>query len=113
MKKALRPTPESETEDLLPQELLRVEKELVLYGFFTPKNKTNRRAREKVIRFTRENPEGGKPLGVEIRIIAGGTYGLPTVADQDKWLALQSIIRKKLLGGESINPVAFRSSEIL
>ena len=107
------PATESEAPDLLPHELLRVEKELVLYGFFSPKNKTNKKAREKVIRGLRENPDGGPPLEVEVRIIAGGTYGLPTVADQDKYLALQSIIQRKLRENESINPVAFKSSEIL
>jgi hypothetical protein len=105
---------ENEESDLFPPDLLRVEKELFPLGFFTPKKKTNKQAREKVIRFTRRNPEkGGRPLEVEIRIIAGGTYGLPTVADQDKYMALQAIIQRKLRRRESINPVTFKSVEIL
>jgi hypothetical protein len=105
---------DSSSNELYPPDVLRVERELVLLGFFTPKNKSNKQAREKVIRLTRPNADrSGPPLDVEIRIIAGGSYGLPTVADQDKYLALQSIIQRKLRAGEEINPVSFRSSEIL
>lgn len=105
---------DSDDADNYPSDLLRLERELVLFGFFTPKKKTNKLMREKVIRFERRRrPEDNKVHDVEIRIIAGGTYGLPTVADQDKYLALQSIIQRKLLAGESINPVTFNSVDIL
>jgi Replication initiator protein A len=96
------------------REFVRVEKNLGTIGFFTPsKSRSQGELREKVIRFKREI--GGKTVVAEATIIPSVTLGLPTTADQDKYLAFQKIVneRRTQQGGEISNPVRFTSSELL
>jgi hypothetical protein len=96
------------------REFVRVEKNLGTIGFFTPsKSRSQGELREKVIRFKRE--VGGKTIVAEATIIPSVTLGLPTTADQDKYLAFQKIVndRRTQQGGEISNPVRFTSSELL
>src|SRR6476620_10660988 len=95
------------------REFVRVEKNLGTIGFFTPsKSRSQGELREKVIRFKRE--VGGKTVVAEATIIPSINLGLPTTADQDKYLAFQKIVndRRAQQGGEICNPVRFTSSEL-
>jgi Replication initiator protein A len=83
-------------------------------GFFTPsKSRSQGELREKVIRFKRD--VGGKTVVAEATIIPSVPLGLPTTADQDKYLAFQKIVndRRAQQGGLVSNPVKFTSSELL
>lgn len=96
------------------REFVRVEKNLGTIGFFTPsKSRAQGELREKIIRFKRE--VNGKTVVAEATIIPSVTLGLPTTADQDKYLAFQKIVndRRNQQGGEISNPVQFTSSELL
>jgi hypothetical protein len=93
---------------------VRIEKNLSTMGFFTPsKSRSQGEIREKVIRVKRE--VGGKMVVAEATIIPSVTFGLPTTADQDKYLAFQKIVndRRMQQGGVISNPVRFSSSELL
>jgi hypothetical protein len=105
--------PETEPTTVV-REFVRVEKNLGTIGFFTPsKSRSQGELREKVIRFKRE--VDGKIIVAEATIIPSVTLGLPTTADQDKYLAFQKIVNDRRIqqGGEISNPVRFTSSELL
>lgn len=104
----------AEASAVLIRDFVRVEKNLGTIGFFTPsKSRSKGELREKVIRFKRD--VGGKTIVAEATIIPSVTLGLPTTADQDKYLAFQKIVneRRTQQGGEISNPVRFTSSELL
>ena len=96
------------------RDFVRVEKNLGTIGFFTPsKSRSQGELREKILRFKRE--VGGKIVVAEATIIPSVTLGLPTTADQDKYLAFQKIVNNRRVqqGGEISNPVRFTSTELL
>jgi len=104
----------SEVATLAVRDFVRVEKNLSTMGFFTPsKSRAQGELREKVIRFKRD--VGGKTIVAEATIIPSVPLGLPTTADQDKYLAFQKIVndRRMQQGGVVANPVRFTSSELL
>jgi len=90
-----------------------VEKNVTSLGFFTPSRSRGKlEVREKSIRFRRE--ENGRVIETTARILPSAKYGLPTTADQDKFLALQKIINDmRLRRGRVDNPVSFTSKEML
>ena len=56
----------------------------------------------------------GKRLQAKATIIPGANFGLPTTADQDKYIALQKIVMdSKKRYGEVRNPISFSSAELL
>lgn len=93
--------------------LVDVEKNVTSLGFFTPSRSRGKvEVREKSIRFRRE--ENGKVIETTARILPSARYGLPTTADQDKFLALQKIISEiRARRGRVENPVSFTSKEML
>jgi hypothetical protein len=109
-----RNSPASDVTTGVVRDFVRVEKNLSTMGFFTPsKSRAQGELREKVIRFKREL--GGKMIVAEASIIPSVTLGLPTTADQDKYLAFQKIVndRRAKQGGVISNPVRFTSTELL
>jgi hypothetical protein len=104
----------SETNAIAMREFVRIEKNLSTMGFFTPsKSRAQAELKEKVIRLKRD--VGGKTIIAEATIIPAVPLGLPTTADQDKYLAFQKIVndRRVQQGGVVSNPVKFTSSELL
>lgn len=96
------------------REIARLEKNLMALGFFSPsKSRGKREIREKVIRVKRE--VDGRLVEAEAKIIPSVSYGLPTTADQDKYLAFQKIVQdiRRLQGGQITNPVPFQSNQLL
>jgi hypothetical protein len=95
------------------RDFVRVEKNLSTMGFFTPsKSRSKSELREKVIRVRRE--VAGKVIVAEATIIPSVPLGLPTTADQDKYLAFQKIVNEqRSRQGVVANPVRFTSSELL
>lgn len=93
-------------------EFVRMEKNIAAFGFFTPTSKRAKDAPPKVIKFS-QVIEGNR---AEAKVtIAGNTlYGMPTTADQDKYLAFQKILERiKREKGKIENPIAFTSAELL
>jgi hypothetical protein len=94
-------------------EFIRVEKDVITIGFFTPTSKELKKTRVKTVPFTQAVP-GGHPVEVVIRIVTGGDYGLPGTADLDKWLAFQRHVGNLLKrDGVVTNPISFTSWELL
>jgi hypothetical protein len=89
-----------------------IEKNLASLGYFTPSNKRVRTQTTKTVTFTKI--VDGKRLQAKATIIPGATFGLPTTADQDKYIALQKIVMdSKKRHGSVRNPIAFSSAELL
>lgn len=98
---------------LVPQDFVKVEKNLSSLGFFTPsKSRGKVEVREKTIRFKREVE--GKVVEAEATILPSAKYGLPITADQDKYLAFQKIVNDiRQRDGKVVNPIGFSSTELL
>ena len=77
-------------QSLLPQRIVRIEKNLNSLGFFSSTASTGKRKNEKVISFVRELP-GGIKTEAKATILAT-SRGLPNTADLDKYLAFQLIV---------------------
>jgi hypothetical protein len=93
-------------------EIVAVEKNLASLGYFTPSNKRVRTQTTKTVAFTKI--VDGQRLQAKATIIPGATFGLPTTADQDKYIALQKIVTDfKKHHGEVRNPIGFSSAELL
>jgi len=89
-----------------------IEKNLASLGYFTPSNKRVKTQTTKTVTFTKI--VDGKKLQAKATIIPGTTVGLPTTADQDKYIALQKIVMdSKRRYGEVRNPIGFSSAELL
>lgn len=103
---------ESET-GRLSESVVEVERNVTSLGFFTPSRSRGKvDSREKRITFRRE--ENGTVVETTARILPSAKYGLPTTADQDKFLAFQKIISDmRLREGRVQNPVGFTSKQLL
>ena len=94
-------------------EFIRVEKDLISIGFFSPTSKALKSTRVKTVRFSRADAEGRR-IETSIRIVTGGDYGLPGTGDLDKWFAFQRHVHEILKReGAVTNPITFTSWELL
>src|SRR5579862_5237153 len=94
------------------KEIVRVEKNLNTFGFFTPSSKRLRSSSKRVALQVRT--EDGRRIQAKATIFPVAEFGLPTTADQDKYFAFQKIleqIRKK--NGIITNPVRFSSAAMI
>jgi hypothetical protein len=89
-----------------------VEANLASLGFFSATTKVMKDAKSKVITFSRAG-EGGKRGLVKVTIFPSAVHGLPTTADQDKWIAFLKIVERQRRCGIVTNPVGFTSAEML
>jgi Replication initiator protein A len=95
------------------REIVRIEKNLNTFGFFTPSHKRLSSLDEKIVRiFVREN--GGQRVEAKATILPSAKLGLPITADQDKYYAFQRIMEEDLREkGQITNPVCFTSARML
>ncbi len=94
-------------------EIVRVEKNLNSFGFFTPSHKRLEGVTEKTVTVFVRN-QGGQRSEARATILPNAKLGLPTTADQDKYYAFQKIvedIRRRI--GRVNNPVGFTSAQML
>ena len=93
--------------------VIRIEKNLSTLGYFTPsKSRGKGPLTQKKIQVKRE--VNGKLVVAEAAIVPSVEYGLPSTADQDKYLAFQKIVNDmRNERGVVSNPVSFSSSDIL
>jgi len=98
--------------ELTEQEFVKAEKSLIEFGFFSPVKSKKESQSKKVIPVNRI--ENGNKVEATATILPSAEYGRPTIADQDKYLALQKLIVEKYKKhGEVKNPIVFSSSELL
>lgn len=88
-----------------------VDKNLASLGFFTPSSHRIKREKAKVVRFTKAI--NGEKVDVSATIVPSALHGLPITADQDKFLALQELLRLQRASTEVVNPVRFSSAALL
>lgn len=94
------------------REIVRVEKNLNTFGFFTPSSKRLRAQSKRVELQVRTSD--GRRVQAKATIFPAAQLGLPTTADQDKYFAFQKIldgIRKR--DGVVTNPVRFSSATLI
>lgn len=90
---------------------VKIEKDLIALGFFTPSSKKIRGAKKKTIAYSRV--VNGKKVDGFLHIIPSAEYGLPITADLDKYLAIKQLIRDlNPEGGVITNPTIVSSAEI-
>jgi len=90
----------------------KVEKSLISLGFFTPSSRRIKDQKIKTISFTRT--VDGKKVEATAEFHPSPIFGLPITADQDKFLALHSMITNILMvEGEIKNPIRFTSADLL
>jgi hypothetical protein len=103
-----------ETQDIAisKPDFVRMEKNIAAFGFFTPTSKRVKNTPPKIIKFTQT--VDGNRVEAKVTIAGNVLYGMPTTADQDKYLAFQKILeRVKRENGTVVNPIIFSSSELL
>jgi hypothetical protein len=95
------------------RDIVRVEKNLNTFGFFTPLHKRTEKIREKRVTILVREHEGQRAEAYAT-ILPSAKLGLPTTADQDKFYAFQKLLdHTRRRNGSISNPVAFTSSELL
>lgn len=110
--KTLAVTPASNDQSLTEPEFVRMEKNIAAFGFFTPTSKRSKGTPPKIIQFTQIID--GNRAEAKVTIAGNTLYGMPTTADQDKYLAFQKILERiKREKGKIENPIAFTSAELL
>ena len=109
-----RPNPQP---SLLPappttREIVRVEKNLNTFGFFTPSSKRLRVKSKSVALQMRT--DDGRQMEARATIFPAAELGLPTTADQDKYFAFQKIVERiRKRDGAVQNPVRFSSAMLI
>lgn len=97
---------------LTEPEFVRMEKNIAAFGFFTPTSKRSKGTPPKIIKFSQVID--GNRAEAKVTIAGNTLYGMPTTADQDKYLAFQKILERiKREKGKIENPIAFTSAELL
>ena len=99
-------------QSLTEPEFVRMEKNIAAFGFFTPTSKRSKGTPPKIIQFARIID--GNRAEAKVTIAGNTLYGMPTTADQDKYLAFQKILERiKKENGKIENPISFTSAELL
>lgn len=99
-------------QSLTEPEFVRMEKNIAAFGFFTPTSKRSKGTPPKIIEFSRIID--GNRAEAKVTIAGNTLYGMPTTADQDKYLAFQKILERiKKENGKIENPISFTSAELL
>ena len=77
---------------LAARTIVRVEKNVNTFGFFTPSSKRMRTSSKTVVLQVRT--DDGQRVQAKATIYPAAELGLPTTADQDKYFAFQKIIEQ-------------------
>ena len=94
------------------REIIRIEKNLNTFGFFTPSSKRLRVPSKSVSLQVRSGD--GRRIEAKAIIFPAAELGLPTTADQDKYFAFQKIIERiRDREGAITNPVRFSSAALI
>ena len=92
--------------------IVRVEKNVNTFGFFTPSSKRLRTSSKTVTLQVRT--DDGQRVQAKATIYPAAELGLPTTADQDKYFAFQKIIEQiRKQEGAVVNPVKFSSAAMI
>ena len=94
------------------REIIRIEKNLNTFGFFTPSSKRLRAPSKSVSLQVRS--DDGRRIEAKATIYPAAELGLPTTADQDKYFAFQKILERiRSREGVITNPVRFSSAALI
>ena len=94
------------------REIIRIEKNLNTFGFFTPSSKRLHAQSKSVTLQVRS--DDGRRIEAKATIFPAAELGLPTTADQDKYFAFQKIIERiRSREGVITNPVRFSSAALI
>lgn len=94
------------------REIVRIEKNLNTFGFFTPSSKRLRVPSKSVSLQVRS--DDGRRIEAKATIFPAAELGLPTTADQDKYFAFQKIVERiRKRQGVITNPVTFSSAAMI
>src|SRR5581483_6858133 len=111
----MRQTPRDEEQPLLPlrapatKEIVRVEKNLNTFGFFTPSSKRVRSSSKRVALQVRT--DDGHRVHAKATIFPVGEFGQLTTAHQDFYFALKKIMEEtRKLNGDIRGPVSSPSA---
>ena len=114
----LRPPQEEREQLILPvpqpaaRTIVRVEKNVNTFGFFTPSSRRLRTASKTVALQVRT--DDGQRVQARATIYPVAELGLPTTADQDKYFAFQKLVEQiRREQGIVMNPVRFSSAALL
>jgi hypothetical protein len=89
-----------------------IDKDIAALGFFTPSSQRIKLEKSKTVRLSQVID--GERVDVSATIVPSALHGLPVTADQDKYLALQEIVRAQRRAGTPVsNPVSFSSTALL
>ncbi|MGH9159034.1 MAG: replication initiator protein A [Vicinamibacteraceae bacterium] len=89
-----------------------VEKNLATLGFFTPSSSRIKQSKAKTVRFSKVID--GQRIETSATIVPSALHGLPITADQDKYLALQELLRaERCASGRITNPLTFSTGALL
>lgn len=107
-----KPPARRDSQTLARPDIIKLEKNLVSLGFFTPSSRRIKNEKAKAISFTRF--VDGNRIEAKVTIVPAALFGLPITADQDKYFAFQKIVTDIFLQeGRVTNPIGFSSSELL
>lgn len=111
--KPTRKTPvRRKSEALVRPDFIKLEKNLVSLGFFTPSSRRIKNEKSKTIVFTRF--VDGNRVEAKVTVVPAALFGLPVTADQDKYFAFQKLVTDVFQQeGRVANPIGFSSSELL
>lgn len=111
--KATRKSPvRRKSEVLVRPDFIKLEKNLVSLGFFTPSSRRIKNEKSKTIVFTRF--VDGNRVEAKVTVVPAALFGLPVTADQDKYFAFQKLVTDIFQQeGRVANPIGFSSSELL
>ena len=89
-KPSRKPPARQDTNALARPDFIKLEKNLVSLGFFTPSSRRIKNEKAKTITFTRFID--GNRVEAKVTIVPASLFGLPVTADQDKYFAFQKIV---------------------
>ena len=110
--KAQKSKPRTKSQQVIRVEFIELERNLASLGFFSASSKRTKTKKGKTLTLTKTI--NGHKVKVSAEIIPGSKFGLPSVADQEKWFAFCHLLsERRRQHGKLTNPIRFSSGEIL
>ena len=100
------------SQEVIHVEFIELERNLAAIGFFSASSKRIKNKKGKTL--TLSKTIKGHKIKVSAEIVPGSKFGLPSIADQEKWFAFCYLLSaRRRQHGKLTNPIRFSSGEIL